>query len=202
MARSSRPKGSGSRQGDRPTPTPSTPPANAELEAEIERAIGSVVGQSQRGQVARRVISLIRSEAFSGPLPPPQHLAEYEKICPGLADRIMKMAEVGQIRNEDRIDHVIDREYDDRRVGMYFGFAALCCSCDLRDDSLRQRSRSSRRLSLGRCRPGNDCQQFHTGPRRNAVATSKGRRRKKTTRQGLIIRRKPLRRGLCCSLAP
>jgi uncharacterized membrane protein len=52
-------------------------------------------------------------------------LAEYEKICPGLADRIMKMAEVGQIRNEDRIDHVIDREYDDRRVGMYFGFAAL-----------------------------------------------------------------------------
>ena len=125
MARSSRPKGSGSRQGDRPTPTPSTPPANAELEAEIERAIGSVVGQSQRGQVARRVVSLIRSEAFSGPLPPPQHLAEYEKICPGLADRIMKMAEVGQIRNEDRIDHVIDREYDDRRVGMYFGFAAL-----------------------------------------------------------------------------
>ena len=34
-----------------------------------------------------------RVSKFSGPLPPPSHLREYEEILPGLADRIVTMAE-------------------------------------------------------------------------------------------------------------
>ena len=38
-------------------------------------------------------LTVTRSESFSGPIPPPAILGEYEKIHAGLADRIMKMAE-------------------------------------------------------------------------------------------------------------
>jgi len=37
--------------------------------------------------------SAFRMSHFSGPLPPPEALAGYEKILPGAADRIFKMAE-------------------------------------------------------------------------------------------------------------
>ena len=36
------------------------------------------------------------SKSFSGPLPPPESLAEYEQISPGFADRIIQMAEKEQ----------------------------------------------------------------------------------------------------------
>lgn len=42
--------------------------------------------------VSIRVQSLSHS-AFSGPLPPPEILKEYQKILPGAADRIITMAE-------------------------------------------------------------------------------------------------------------
>src|SRR5438270_11158238 len=38
--------------------------------------------------------SIIRSQAsFSGPLPPPEILGQYEKLCPGSSDRIIRLAE-------------------------------------------------------------------------------------------------------------
>jgi uncharacterized membrane protein len=36
---------------------------------------------------------MVRQETFSGPLPPPEILGQYNEIVPGLADRIVKMAE-------------------------------------------------------------------------------------------------------------
>lgn len=53
------------------------------------------------GEVARREdverlqsqIVEIRSQTFSGPLPPPQALLDYERACPGAAERILAMAE-------------------------------------------------------------------------------------------------------------
>ena len=38
-------------------------------------------------------IQTVRAESFSGPLPPPDLLDAYERTSPGLADRIVKMAE-------------------------------------------------------------------------------------------------------------
>ncbi len=43
------------------------------------------------------VIAAVRQQnittTFDGPIPPPEFLAEYEKVLPGSADRILKMAE-------------------------------------------------------------------------------------------------------------
>jgi uncharacterized membrane protein len=38
-------------------------------------------------------VRLSEASAFSGPLPPPDLLAEYDRVLPGLADRIARMAE-------------------------------------------------------------------------------------------------------------
>jgi uncharacterized membrane protein len=42
-----------------------------------------------------------QATAFSGPLPPPESLAEYEQISPGFADRIVTMAEKEQIHRHE-----------------------------------------------------------------------------------------------------
>lgn len=46
-------------------------------------------------QVVEQLIqtSITRAEQFSGPLPPPQVLDQYNKLVPGFAERIMAMAE-------------------------------------------------------------------------------------------------------------
>lgn len=53
--------------------------------------------QSNEGTPNRiQIIESIEEEAFSGPLPPPRILAEYDTISPGFADRILGMAEQEQ----------------------------------------------------------------------------------------------------------
>ena len=41
-------------------------------------------------------VEIMRSQSFRGPLPPPEMLDEYEKVLPGAAERIFKMAETEQ----------------------------------------------------------------------------------------------------------
>lgn len=110
-----------------PAPTPAEKLSlDPKIREAVERALGSVVGAGpQRVQVIERVVSLMRSEHFRGPLPHPSHFEEYEKICPGSADRIIRMAEVSQTRREDRSDNLIEFEYGDRRLGLKLGFSAL-----------------------------------------------------------------------------
>lgn len=70
------------------------------IREEVEKAIGPLVGASQRGQIVDRLVSLFSSEVFHGPLPHPKHLRAYEDIFPGCADRSVKMAEIAQERRE------------------------------------------------------------------------------------------------------
>lgn len=49
------------------------------------------IGESTGGGSMVRQIAM--QQSWHGPLPPPQQLAEFDAITPGLADRIMKMAE-------------------------------------------------------------------------------------------------------------
>ena len=51
------------------------------------------VGQTEVRSIVHQELSVARSDFFSGPLPHPGHLREYEKILPGSADRVIKMAE-------------------------------------------------------------------------------------------------------------
>jgi uncharacterized membrane protein len=77
-----------------------------------------------------RVIATAYSQVTLGPLPPPELLRGYEQICPGGADRIIKMAEVeGDHRRrmeKTALDAQIEsmrRGYSEARLGQIFAFA-------------------------------------------------------------------------------
>ncbi|MFZ1750353.1 MAG: DUF2335 domain-containing protein [Saprospiraceae bacterium] len=62
-------------------------------------------------------------ESFSGPIPPPQLLAEYNNVIENGAERIMKMAENQSNHRISLEDHAIKEELRQSRYGQYFGFA-------------------------------------------------------------------------------
>jgi uncharacterized membrane protein len=105
-----------------PIPDTPTKPSDRKLRESLEEAIGSV---PNREEVVERVVSVVRQEIFRGPLPHPRHLQAYEDTCPGIANRIVSMAETAHSRAENRLDKEMEFEFADRRLGMYLGFAAL-----------------------------------------------------------------------------
>ena len=64
-----------------------------------------VVRVEDHPNLGQSSISITRFEAelFEGPLPPPQTLAEYERLCPGTASRILAMAE-GQSQHRQELE--------------------------------------------------------------------------------------------------
>lgn len=98
---------------------------NHQLESEIERRIGEIVPQRQRQEVVQRVLQFVRSEYFSGPIPPPRHLQQYDEISPGSANRIISMAEKAQEHNISMEAKLVAAEISDQKLGMWLGFAAL-----------------------------------------------------------------------------
>jgi len=77
------------------------------------------------GQIERRLESLevyiSHHESFSGYMPHPKHLAMYEEILPGFAERALSMAEKSQ-------DGFLDDIKAERRIettSLYFGFASF-----------------------------------------------------------------------------
>ena len=68
----------------------------------------------------KRVL-LHASKFHQGPLPAPDDLMKYERICPGAAERILKMAE-----NEQKtINKLKLKEFRSSRLGLIFGFISL-----------------------------------------------------------------------------
>ena len=66
--------------------------------------------------------STIIHEEFSGPIPPPQALEKYEQVCPGAADRIIKMAE-SQAEHRQKIERTAaNSESYSRQAGLIFAF--------------------------------------------------------------------------------
>ena len=57
---------------------------------------------------------------FSGPIPPPDILAKYNDILPGLADRIMKQAEAKTIHRIELENKVIQSDIINSRLGLVF----------------------------------------------------------------------------------
>ena len=94
-----------------------------EIREKVEEIIPPEIVATKRGEVVDRVVRIVAG--FCGPIPLPSLLAEYEATCPGLADRITKMAEKAQDRLEDRKDKLLEYEYRDRKLGLCLGFSAL-----------------------------------------------------------------------------
>ena len=67
-------------------------------------------------------IAIVQQEIFSGPIPHPRILSEYEKLMPGSTDRFMKMAEQQQAHRMKLEDAAVNSELKSNRNGQIFGF--------------------------------------------------------------------------------
>lgn len=87
-----------------------------------DEVILNAVPENKKKEV-KEALMVIRSEVFSGPIPPPEALARYEEIQSGAADRII---------NEKQQDHrmslekkAIGGQIDQSKRGQIFGFVAI-----------------------------------------------------------------------------
>lgn len=63
-----------------------------------------------------------QSLVYSGPLPPASEMDKYEKICPGAADRILKMAEQ-QAKHRQNIEAIAVKTSSERSLlGVKYAF--------------------------------------------------------------------------------
>jgi uncharacterized membrane protein len=70
----------------------------------------------------------IVSQKFSGPLPPPELLEGYERILPGAADRILKMAELAQEEDNRQVVLGNDHSRKANTRGQWLSFSILMTS--------------------------------------------------------------------------
>lgn len=63
------------------------------------------------------ILAASASTTFAGPIPPPEFLAEYDKICPGLGDRLVKMAEDEAAHRRSIETKLTDAQVEDLRAG-------------------------------------------------------------------------------------
>lgn len=99
--------------------------ASKELAEKVVKRIGSLVPKGQQAQVVAQVVSLVQQESFSGPLPHPRHLAQYDEILPGLAERIVCMTESNLDHAQRMQEKALDSDIQDMKIGRLYGFIVL-----------------------------------------------------------------------------
>ena len=67
----------------------------------------------------------LRIAQFRGPLPPPAVLERYDRLLPGAAERILRMAEKEQAAGRDFAIEVLRATATETRRGQYLAFAAV-----------------------------------------------------------------------------
>ncbi len=87
------------------------PPENNQIEEVQKNKDGKLVEFNQTTAVS-----------FSGPIPPPAILEGYEKIVPGAAERIIKMAENQSEHRQGLERTVIGSDARNSTMGVIFGF--------------------------------------------------------------------------------
>lgn len=77
----------------------------------------------------KRIIKLVQKQieamGFSGPIPPPDLLAGYEKILPGSAERILKMAENQALHRQAMEKRIVFSDTLLAHRGLWFAFAIV-----------------------------------------------------------------------------
>ncbi|MFB3919234.1 MAG: DUF2335 domain-containing protein [Candidatus Velamenicoccus archaeovorus] len=69
-----------------------------------------------------RLVQFTKGYSFSGPIPPPQILSQYEQILPGAAGRILGMAEKQSNHRQNMEKRIIYSETFQGTLGMVFAF--------------------------------------------------------------------------------
>lgn len=81
------------------------------------------VGSNHQNQkkLSRQQLQMTQSISFSGPLPPPNLLKQYNDVVPNGAERLMKMAETQQAHRQDLEKTVIKGNVQSESRGQYMG---------------------------------------------------------------------------------
>lgn len=97
----------------------------AEIPQEVlaEALAEHMAPQGDSGEI-RQVFQAV-SQRYSGPIPPPKMLEEYEGVLSGSADRILAMAEKEQAHRHTLEDRAVSAEISKDRRGQNY---ALLCS--------------------------------------------------------------------------
>jgi uncharacterized membrane protein len=106
----------------------STSPADSSenngLPAQIEQALVAAVPQPQKLQeVRRQLVSYVHNiqEVYSGPLPHPGHLEQFERVLPGSAERILSLAEKEQAHRHKWEQRELRSSVLTERIGLIGG---------------------------------------------------------------------------------
>lgn len=91
------------------------------IEEAIAETLEGKVSKRDLPVVVQRLTKIAVSEQFSGPMPHPRHLREYEDILPGAAERILSMAEKNIDHLKQMDEDSLEAEVDDRKRGMRYG---------------------------------------------------------------------------------
>jgi|GEM_PF-2449477 uncharacterized membrane protein len=93
--------------------------------AEIEKALSNVVPAAELPGTVKRIERIFYAEHHKGPLPPSRQLAEYEKILPGLAERIVHMAEEEQKHRHHCDTSIVKAQTALPLRGQWFGVSIM-----------------------------------------------------------------------------
>lgn len=80
------------------------------------------IPQTNKTTLQQNPRSIIIGQQYTGPIPPPEALEKYEKVLPGLADRIVKQAEAQTGHRIKQEDKVISSDILNSKLGLIFGF--------------------------------------------------------------------------------
>jgi uncharacterized membrane protein len=74
---------------------------------------------------ARLILTRVVSKSHSGPIPSAEELEHLERVTPGLADRVVTMAEKEQNNRHNTTDVLISKEFSLRNKGQNLAIMAL-----------------------------------------------------------------------------
>ena len=95
----------------------------------VEKAVSKLPPKAVLDALPERVrISVVEAASFSGPLPPPTMLRDYEKVHSGSSERIFVMAEKEQDHRISWEENALSASTRDSKLGQLLGFwLALFC---------------------------------------------------------------------------
>lgn len=95
-------------------------PVQENLPEDVNKVLEELTEEQRR--VLMGTMVAMEQKMYSGPLPPAEEIEAYEQICPGAADRIIKMAEKSLDHRISNEKIIVSEETKQSRRGQILGF--------------------------------------------------------------------------------
>ena len=86
------------------------------------KAGGRSVRSSRQADQSNQPVTITHAQSFEGPIPPPSVLEQYDKISPGAAERIIRMAESEVEHRHHLTRRHLESEITEARLGQILAF--------------------------------------------------------------------------------